>query len=336
MEYTHLKKIITAVIFGSLTLSVSIVNAQNSTLNTAYKLLLKEVAETAFTKDKFVNVKGVKMHYSEAGQGDPILFLHGNPTSSYLWRNITPMVEKQGRTIAVDLIGMGYSDKPDIDYSFADHASYLEAFVKALKLKNITIVAHDWGAALGWHYATIRPDNVKAIAFMEGVLPPLFPYASFEAMGKEMGNMFRAMKTPKQGEKMIIDQHMFVEGILPQMMSRNLGETAHNAYRKPYVDISSRKPLLAWPREVPIAGEPAQNVELMEEIHAYMAKTEKPVLLIYADPGVVTPPELVPHYENTIKHLETAYVGQGLHFIQEDQPHAIGRSLSDWLRRINE
>jgi haloalkane dehalogenase len=302
--------------------------------NATYKMSPLVVSEGEFKQDKFVSVKGVSMHYAEVGTGDPILLLHGNPTSSYLWRNITPFLTKQGRTIAVDLIGMGYSEKPNIEYSYKQHYLYLDAFIKELGLKNITIVGHDWGAALGWDYARKNPDNVKAIAFMEGVLPPVFPQLSYKAMGEEMGGMFKAINTPSQGEKMIIDQHMFVENILVNMINRNIGDEAHNAYRKPYTKKSSRKPLLAWPRNVPIAGEPKESVQVMEGIHNFMKSTDKPTLLLYAEPGVLVPPQLVPYYKNTIKNLETSYVGQGLHFIQEDQPRAIGRAISDWLRRI--
>jgi haloalkane dehalogenase len=303
---------------------------------TTYKIPPLSIVEGKFKQDKFVNVNGVKMHYVEAGTGEPILFLHGNPTSSYLWRNITPFLSEQGRTIAIDLVGMGYSDKPDIEYSYKQHYEYLDAFIKKLALKNITIVGHDWGAALAWDYARQNPDNIKGITFMEGVLPPIFPQPSYEAMGKEMGGMFKAMKTPGQGEEMIINKNMFIENILVGMVNRNIGDEAHNVYRKPYKEVSSRKPLLAWPRNVPIAGEPKENVQLMKGIQKFMENTDKPTLLLYAEPGVLVPPKLVPHYEKTIKNLETSYIGQGLHFIQEDQPVAIGRAISEWLRRIEQ
>ncbi len=334
MNKTIKKITFAALVLGSASLFTLSATAQDSAQSTSYKIPPLTVEEGEFKIGKFVQVKGAKMHYAESGAGDPILFLHGNPTSSYLWRNVTPFLDKQGRTIAVDLIGMGHSEKPDIDYSYTDHYQYLDGFIKKLDLKNITIVAHDWGAALGWDYARRNPNNVKAIAFMEGVLPPIFPQPSFEAMGEEMGEMFRAMKTPGQGEEMIINKHMFIEGILPQMMARNLGENAHNAYRKPYIDKSSRTPLLAWPRAVPIAGTPTETVQLMEGIQAFMENTNKPTLLLYAEPGVLVPPKLVPHYQNTIKNLDTAYIGQGLHFVQEDQPVAVGRALSEWFRQI--
>ena len=301
----------------------------------AYKLPAPQIAEGQFSQGKFVNVRGVKMHYQESGKGDPVLFLHGNPTSSYLWRNVTPYLEQQGRTIAIDLVGMGYSGKPDIDYSYDDHYAYLDGFIKALGLKNITIVGHDWGAALGFDYARRNPGNVKAIAFMEGLLPPIFPQPDFEAMGEEMGGMFRAFKTKGQGEEMVIRNNMFIEQLLPSMVNRPLGEVAMNVYRAPYKDLAARIPLLAWPRAVPIAGEPAKGVQLMNDIRAFMETTDKPVLLLYADPGVLVSMQVVSYYQQTIKNLETVYVGQGFHFIQEDQPKGIGRAISDWLRRLN-
>lgn len=327
-----MKRLITMAYFAAaLTTHINSVFAENKQ---SYKFPPAEVAEVEFKPAKYVGVSGYKMHYSEFGSGDPILLIHGNPTSSYLWRNVVPHIAEQGRVIAVDLIGMGYSDKPNIDYTYGEHYAYLSGFIKNLGLKNITIVGHDWGAALAWDYASQNSENIKAIAFMEGVLPPIFPQPSFDAMGEEMGGMFKAIKTPGRGERMIISDHMFVEGILPQMMARNMGTIAHEAYRSPYIQVSSRKPLLAWPRAVPINGEPKETVNVMQNIADFMADTDIPTLLLYAEPGVLVPPKLVAHYQNTIENLQASYVGRGLHFIQEDQPDAIGRSLSDWLTRL--
>jgi haloalkane dehalogenase len=326
-------KLTTAMVFLATALLTHTSNAVAENKQ-SYKFPPAIVAEMEIQPAKFVEVKGYKMHYSEVGIGDPILLIHGNPTSSYLWRNVVPHIAQQGRVIAVDLIGMGYSDKPNIDYTYGEHFEYLVGFIEALELKNITIVGHDWGAALAWDYARQNEEDIKAIAFMEGVLPPIFPQPSFEAMGEEMGGMFKAIKTPNKGEQMIISDHMFVENILPQMMARNIGKVAHDAYRLPYINVSNRKPLLAWPRAIPINGEPTESVNLMKNIAHFMANTEKPALLLYAEPGVLIPPKLIPHYQATIKNLQTSYVGRGLHFIQEDQPDAIGRGLSDWLVRI--
>ncbi len=298
-----------------------------------YKLPRPDISETFPYRGHYAGVDGVQMFYVDEGQGDPVVFIHGNPTSSYLWRNVIPYVAGDSRAVALDLVGMGRSGKLDIGYRYMDHYRYLEGFIDALDLKNITFVVHDWGAALGFDYARLHPDRVKAIAFMEGVLPPAFPQPSYEAMGEEMGGMFRAMRDPVQGREMVIDNHMFVEQILPGFVNRTLGEEAMAEYRRPFVGPASREPILAWPREVPIAGEPADVTERLEAIGAFMTETDLPVLLLYADPGVVVPPQAVGWYTGHMKNIETAYVGQGLHFIQEDQPDAIGRALSDWIRR---
>lgn len=280
-----------------------------------------------------VAVLGSTMSYLDAGQGEAVLFLHGNPTSAYLWRNVIPFVAEGHRAIAPDLIGMGHSGKPAIDYSFADHARYLDAFVEALGLTEITLVGHDWGAALAWDFARRHPDMAVRVAFMEGVLPPAFPQPSYEAMGPEMGGMFRAMRDPTEGHRMIMEGNMFVEQILPMMVSRPLGDAARAEYGLPYQTVEARLPTWTWPREVPIGGEPPANVALMQEIQGFMGATQMPVLLVYADPGVLAPPATVPFYAGLIRNIETAYIGPGLHFIQEDQPAAIGRALADWLRR---
>lgn len=228
---------------------------------------------------------------------------------------------------------MGHSGKPEIDYTFADHARYLDAFVEAMDLSQITLVGHDWGAALAWNFARRHPEMIVRLAFLEGVLPPAFPQESYEAMGDEMGGMFRSLQNTEEGYKMIMEANMFVEGILPMMVDRTLGDAAKAEYGVPYQTVESRLPTWMWPREVPIGGQPASSVLLMKDIQAFMGDTEMPVLLAYADPGVLIPPQAVSFYTSLISKLETAFIGQGLHFIQEDQPDAIGRAISDWIRR---
>lgn len=297
------------------------------------KLPSPEISEAVTIDRQEVEVLGSTMSYLEQGSGDTVLFLHGNPTAAYLWRNVMPHVSDTHRAIAVDLIGMGHSGKPEIDYTFADHARYLDAFVQAMNLSEITLVGHDWGAALAWNFARSHPDMIVRLAFMEGVLPPAFPQQSYEAMGNEMGGMFRSLQNMEEGYKMIMEANMFVEGILPMMVDRTLGDAAKAEYGVPYQTVESRLPTWMWPREVPIGGQPASSVQLMKDIQTFMGETKMPVLLAYADPGVLIPPQAVPFYTGLISKLETAFIGQGLHFIQEDQPDAIGRAISDWLRR---
>jgi len=282
---------------------------------------------------RHVLVKGSNMHYVDEGEGDPVLFLHGNPTSSYLWRNIIPYATPHGRAIAVDLIGMGKSDKPDIDYRFTTHAEYLEAFIDALELTNITLVVHDWGSALGMDFARRNPDRVKGIVFMEAIVAPAMPIPSYEAMGGA-GEFFRNVRTPGVGEEMILQNNMFVEVVLPELGTvRNLTDVERQAYRAPYPTPESRKPTLVWPREVPIAGEPADVLAIIERNGAWLHETSIPKLMFYAEPGAFGGPEIAAYFAENLKNIETNYVGPGYHYIQEDHPHMIGRELADWLGR---
>ncbi len=301
--------------------------------STNYKLPQPKISAVFPFESKMIEVLSSNLHYIEAGTGEPIVFIHGNPTSSYVWRNVIPHVEQIGHVFAVDLIGMGRSDKPDIDYSFADHYRYVEAFIDKLGLENITLVLHDWGAALGFEYARLHENNVKRIAFMEGAVPPALPMPNFDVMGPEAAQLFNDFKTPGQGETMIFEQNLFIEAILPGSVNRTLSEEEMNAYRAPYLNADHRKPMLAWPREIPIAGEPTKMVCTMANIDQFMEQSNLPFLLIYASPGVTNPPALVPLFIEKIKNIETHFIGQGLHYLQEDHPDAIGIAISDWLRR---
>lgn len=281
----------------------------------------------------YVDVLGSKMYYVDKGEGDPIVFLHGQPTSSYLWRNVMPHLEKYGRVIAPDNIGFGRSDQPDIDYRYPTHYRYIEGFIKALDLKNITFVIHDWGSAFGFHYASENPDNVKGIAFMESIVPPVFPAASYDAMRPLLGDFFRTMRNPDIGPKMMIEQNYFVEGVLPGFTNRTLDEEAMTRYREPFLDMSQRKQINQWPNEVPIGGEPADVTAIVEKYVDWIYTTEKPLLFLYARPGALNPPEDVDWLAARARNMETAYIGMGLHYVPEDHPYAIGRAVGDWYRR---
>ena len=290
-------------------------------------------SEFPFEK-KFVEVNGSKMAYVDEGKGPVVLFLHGNPTSSYLWRNIIPYVTDGHRAIAVDLIGMGDSGKPDINYSFADHAAYLDSFIEALELTDITLVIHDWGSALGMRYARLNEANVRGLVFMEAIVPPVFPAPSYETLGPESSELFTMLRTPGIGEELVLEQNFFVEKILPEFgVQRPLTETEMAAYRAPYPTPESRKPTLQWPREIPIAGEPPETVVAIEANGEWLTTTDIPKLFFYAEPGAITPAPAVEFLKANVKNMETVFVGPGLHFIQEDNPHGIGEGLAAWLNR---
>lgn len=284
---------------------------------------------------KFVEVFGSRVAYVEVGEGSPILFIHGNPTSSYLWRNVLPHVEGQGRVIAIDLIGMGKSDKPDIDYRFSTHARYLDGFIDALDLKDITLVVHDWGSALGMDYARRHPGNVEAIAFMEAIVAPAMPIPSYEAMGEGPGEFFRNVRTQGVGEEMILENNMFVESIMPKMgVVRTLSEAEMNAYRAPFPTPASRKPSLVWPREIPIGGEPKDVTAIIQKNGEWLHETDIAKLFLYTEPGAFGTPEVARYFAENLENIETHYLGVGTHYIQEDHPHEIGRAIADWLRRL--
>ena len=278
-------------------------------------------------QSRFLNVAGSRMHYVEVGEGAPILFLHGNPTSSYLWRNIIPHLTVLGRCVAVDLIGMGRSDKPDIDYRFVDHSRYVEGFIEEMGLEDIAFVIHDWGSALGFHYASRNPANVRGLAFMEAILmpfPPLDPDTEF-------GKLFTAFRTQEVGWDMIVNQNFFVEKVLPGSIVRDLTEEEMDRYRGPFTDPDSRRPLWRWPNEIPIAGQPEDVTAIVQSYNGWLQETDIPKILFYAHPGAIIQEPLVTWCREHLKNLETVDIGPGIHFLQEDNPHLIGKELARWL-----
>ncbi len=275
------------------------------------------------------------MAYVDEGSGQPVVFLHGNPTSSYLWRNIIPYVTGSRRAIAPDLIGMGDSDKPDISYTYDDHARHLHALLDALDLSDIILVIHDWGSSLGLHYARENPDRVAAVVFMEAMVPPAFPFESYAAMGS-FGDLFKALRTKGSGEQMVLEENFFVETILAKMgVATPLGPGAMENYRRPYPTPQSRIPTLQWPREIPIGNEPADVALAIRSNSSWLLETDVPKLMFYADPGALIPMPAAAWLTANLKNIETRFLGAGLHFVQEDHPHLIGQGIADWLRRTD-
>ena len=291
----------------------------------------EEISPAFPFESRFVEVRGSKMHYVEQGEGDPILFLHGNPTSSYLWRNVIPHVSGLGRCIAVDLIGMGKSDKPDLEYRFFEHANYVEGFIEAMGLRNLTLVMHDWGSGLGFHYATRNQTNVKALAFMEAILLPI---PSWDAFPESFRELFQAFRTEGVGWDLIVNQNLFIEKVLPGGIVRKLTEEEMNVYREPYLEPATRKPLWRWPNEIPIAGEPSDVNEVVVNYNKRLVEWDVPKLLLYAEPGAILPKSIVEWSEVNLKNLTSIHLGEGIHFVQEDHPHAIGEAIANWYRSL--
>ncbi len=280
-------------------------------------------------------ILGSTMTYVDEGEGPVVLFLHGNPTSSYLWRNIIPHAVAAGyRAIAPDLIGMGESGKPDIGYTFDEHAAYLDALIDALDLNDMTLVIHDWGSALGMRYARLNPEKVKAMAFMEAIIPPLMPAPSYEAMGPA-GPIFKDIRTKGIGEGMVLEKNFFIEVMLGKTgVARALSDEEMAFYRAPYPTPESRRPTLQWPREIPIGGTPKATFDAITANGAWLTQSDIPKLFFYATPGAINPAPVVGWLIANVSNLETRFVGAGRHFIQEDHPELIGTGIADWLRRI--
>ncbi len=281
-------------------------------------------------KSNYIEVQGSKIHYIDEGEGDPVLFLHGNPTSSYLWRNIIPHLTPYARCIAPDLIGMGKSDKPDIEYRFVDHAKYIDGFIEKMGLKNITLVIHDWGSALGFHYAARNEDNIKGIAFMEAILKPL----KWNEFTKEFKIGFKLFRTPLVGWFMIAVMNVFIEKILPKATVRDLTEDEMNCYREPFKNARDRRPVRRWPNEIPIEGKPSDVVEIVQNYSQKLQVSDVPKLLFYATPGGIIKEPMIEWCRESLTNLKVVNIGQGIHYLQEDNPHLIGSELAEWFQKL--
>lgn len=269
-----------------------------------------------------------EISYVDTGAGEPVVFLHGNPTSSYLWRNVIPHVEGLGRCLAPDLVGMGDSGAaPDGSYRFVDHARYLDAWFEALGLTNVTLVVHDWGSALGFYWAYRHPERVRGIAYMEAVVRPL----TWEEWRDESRQIFQDLRS-EAGEEMVLEKNLFMEGILPLAVLRDLTEEEMNVYRRPYLEPGeSRRPTLTWPRELPINGEPEDVVSIVDDYSKWLAQSDVPKLFVNAEPGAILTGSQR-EFCRTWPNQEEVTV-RGAHFVQEDSPHEIGEAVATFVRR---
>ena len=277
-----------------------------------------------------VAVLDMEMAYVDRSTGDPIVFLHGNPTSSYLWRNVITHLERLGRCLAPDFVGMGDSGKAkDGSYRFVDHARYLDEWFKTLGLhQNVTLVVHDWGSALGFHWARRNQDRIKAIVYMEAIVRPL----TWEEWPEQSRRIFQGMRSP-DGEGMVLDRNLFVERILPGSVLRGLTEQEMDVYRRPYLEPGeSRRPTLTWPREIPIDGHPPDVAEIAESYSQWLATTPLPKLFINGDPGSILVGAQREFCRSWPNQSEVTVPGR--HFLQEDSPNQIGAAIAEWYRSL--
>ena len=282
----------------------------------------------------FKSIKGKSIAYIDVGDGAPIVLLHGNPTSSYLWRNVVPHLEGIGRVIVPDLIGHGDSEKlPDSEgperYSFEITYEYLAGLLEELNItEDVTLVIHDWGSALGFHWAKHHPEAVKGIAYMEAIVCPV----TWDDWPESARGIFKGFRSDK-GEDLVLQRNMFVEAVLPSSVIRQMGEEEMNQYRKAFIRVVDRQPTLNWPRQIPIDGEPPHMVDLVASYGEWMATNQElPKLFINADPGSILTGKARKFCRTWPNQKEVTVAGT--HFIQEDSPAEIGIAVAEWLKTI--
>lgn len=280
---------------------------------------------------KSARVFGSTMTYREAGEQNDaaVLFLHGNPTSSFIWRNVIPSVALVARCIAPDLIGFGGSGKPAIEYSFADHVRYLDRFIEAQLPERFFMVAQDWGTALAFHFAARHPHRVLGLAFME-FIRPLPTWHNFHQTEQARAT-FKKFRTPGEGEKMVLEMNAFVERVLPSAIVRTLTDEEMDAYRVPFPTYESRRPIWRLANELPIGGHPQNVWEMMEVAHVALAASTYPKLLFAASPGALVSLEYAEQFVSGLSHCRLVHLGDGRHYLQEDHAQAIGEQVAEWI-----
>lgn len=298
---------------------------------------------TLCARSRFVAVRDSFMHYREAGDphGPPVLLLHGQPTWSYLYRNIIPHLPANAHILAPDSIGYGFSGRPDISYSWTEHVDYMESFIEALGLQDVVLVVHDMGSFQGLAYAQRHPENVRGIVMMEsiaGPLPPLeqvaqtFPAGS---PGADFADFLGVLHSdPEEGRRLVVEDNVFIEQLLPLLTSRPLDAQTMAAYRLPFRTKASREKLLSIPLGIPFGGVPEDNHAMVSAYAQYLATSQVPKLVLYGEPGLLFPPAVAQHLAQSLPNTQARSVGTGLHFLQEDQPLAIAAAIRQFLGEL--
>ena len=291
------------------------------------------INETMPYEKKFIDVESKKIAYIDEGHGDPIVLIHGNPTSSFLWRNIVPELLNSGRVIVPDLIGQGDSEKLPVSdgsdrYSLEVAYKYVDGLLQNIGAdNNVTLVIHDWGSGIGFLWAMRNPNAVKGVAYMEAIVKPM----SWDDWPEGGVGIFKGFRSEK-GEDLILNRNMFIEGVLPSSVIRELTEKEMNAYRAPHIKEEDRQPLLNWPRQIPLEGEPEDIVSLVNDYGAFMSSSNIPKLFINAEPGSILLGKQREFCRSWPNQKEVTV--KGIHFIQEDSPVEIGQAVAEWLETI--
>jgi haloalkane dehalogenase len=280
---------------------------------------------------KNIAIDGVNIHYIEQGAGDPVVFLHGIPTWSYLWRNILPRLAKYGHCIAPDLVGMGLSDKPDIDYTIFDHIHYMEKFIEQLQLTNITFVLHGWGSLIGFHYAMQHPDKVKGLAFLEGHFHPVFDE---QTVALPVRDRARLLESADGGKDVILNSNYYLNKVMPAGVMRTLTDEELAAYQAPFQMPGSTKPIWQYLQDLPIDKKRTKVFDLIETYSKALQESEIPKLLLYALPGFNTSIEDVVWAKENLPNLAVIEIDDALHYAQESHPEEVATALIDWYRTL--
>lgn len=283
-------------------------------------------------QSQYVEVFGSKMHYIEQGKGQPILFLHGVPTSSYVWRNVIPHLAPLGRCIAPDLIGMGKSEKPDIEYTVFDHIKYIEKFIQTLNLQNITLVMHGWGSVIGFDYAMRYEDKCRGLVFYEGYLRPF----NGEDASLPLQEQLHTLEQNENVYDLVTNSTYYIDKVFPQEMMRSLTEAEISHYREPFMSKGSGKPLEQYLKEIPWTGKSSKVNQLIENYSNKLTRSKLPKLMLYSVPGFITTIATAIWAKEHLLNLEMVDIGEELHYAQESNPVLMGEAISVWLQGIEQ
>lgn len=292
----------------------------------------ENIPATLSYPSKYIEINGSKMHFVEAGSGDAILLLHGIPTSSYVWRNIIPYLAPLGRCVAPDLMGFGYSDKPNIQYAVSDHIHYLEKFIAALNLKNITFVMHGWGSVIGFHYAMQHENNCKGLAFYEAFLRSF----NGDDISLPFQEQFIQFSTQEDFDNLAMNGTLFVDKIIPQTIIRELTHEEMAYYREPFMQAGAGKPLLQYLKELPRGDGKSEVDKIIATYSTRLAHSQLPKLMLFSVPGYITTIATVMWAKENLPHLEIVELGEELHLGQESHPKLMGETISIWLQGIEQ